>query len=195
MTREQFAIAVGADEKWIENAARLLGLSLKYSQHETRWMGLIRMFNHELGLPLKRSAELASEAIRHRESTRELRIGATASGAAAIVVDLARFHSRHNAALSAALTLAGPRKRGRPAGGVNRKNSIVREQPLQETTWDVLARANVHGVDLTALHDGLNETPAHRLQRLEDNSKFIASMQRSTEVSSHGAREQKGRAK
>ena len=180
MTREQFALAVNADEKWVENAARLLGHALKYSQAEARWVALVRLFNHELGLPLKRSAHLANEAIRHPESTRELRLGDMSSGSAAIVVDLARFHSAYNAAMSAALTLAGPRKRGRPSGGVHNSVSVLKERSTQETTWDVLARAKAYGVDLAALRDGLNETPAQRLQRLDDNSKFIAEMRRST---------------
>ena len=179
MTREQFAMAVKADEKWVENAARLLGHALKYSQAEARWMAMVRLFNHELGLPLKRSAHLANEAIRHPESTRELRLGDMSSGSAAIVVDLARFYSAHNAAMSAALTLAGPRKRGRPLGGVHNSVSVLRQRSTQETTWDVLARAKAYGVDLAALRDGLNETPAQRLQRLDDNSKFIAEMRRS----------------
>lgn len=172
-------MVVKADEKWVENAARLLGHALKYSQAEARWMAMVRLFNHELGLPLKRSAHLANEAIRHPESTRELRLGDMSSGSAAIVVDLARFHSAHNAAMSAALTLAGPRKRGRPLGGVHNSVSVLRERSTQETTWDVLARAKAYGVDLAALRDGLNETPAQRLQRLDDNSKFIAEMRRS----------------
>src|SRR3954468_20550937 len=117
MTRDQFALAVAADAKWVENTARLLMHLLKYTQSDARWMGLVRLFNHELGLTLKRSAELASEAVRHKESTRDLRLG-HGSGAAAIVVDLSRFHSAHNAALSAALTFGGARKRGRPAGSV-----------------------------------------------------------------------------
>ena len=179
MTREQFALAVNADEKWVENAARLLKHSLGYSQSESRWMGFVRLFNHEMGFPLKRSAELANEAMRHKESTRELRIGLGPSGAAEVVVDLGRFHSAHNAALSAALTLAGPRKRGRPAGGRNKTTSMARERPALETTWDVLARAQDYGVDIDALRNGLNETPAQRLQRLEDNSRFIAEMRQS----------------
>ena len=186
MTREQFALAVAADQKWVENSARLLRRPLKYSQSEARWMGLVRLLNHELGLPLKRSAELASEAIRHPESTRELRLGRDWSGAAAIVLDLARFHSAHNSALSAALILAKPRKRGRPIGGVNSSSSfVVRERASHNTTWDMLARAKAYGVDLAALRDGLNETPAQRLQRLEDNAKFIVEMQKSTAKTTH----------
>lgn len=178
MTREQFAISVNADEKWVENAARLLRRVLKYSRSESRWMGFVRLFAHDLGLPLKTSAELANEAIRHPEFTRELRLRMGSSGAVAIVVDLARFHSAYNATLSAALTLAGPRKRGRPAGGVNSSRSIVRERSA-DNAWAMLARAKAYGVDVAALRNGLTETPAQRLQRLEDNAKFIAEMRRS----------------
>lgn len=179
MTREQFALAVNADEKWVENSARLLGHPLKYSSGEARWIGLIRLFSRGIGLPLKQSARLATEAIRHPEWTRELRLRNGTSGAAAIVIDIARFHSAHNASLSAALTLAGPRKRGRPPGGRNEAHFRVRERPTRDTTWDVLARAKAYGIDLTALRDGLNETPAQRLQRLEDNVRFVAELRTS----------------
>jgi hypothetical protein len=42
------------------------------------------------------------------------------------------------------------------------------------------SRAKAYGVDLAALRDGLNDTPAERLKRLDDNVKFIAEMRAST---------------
>lgn len=174
MTRDQFSRSVKADEKWVENTARLLGLSLAYSQKEARWTGLVRVLSHELGLTLARSAKLATEALRHPPSAREVRLGASESNTAAIVLDLARYHSAYNAAVSAALVLAGPRKRGRPPAatshGRRSPSVLVRERGVRETTWDILARAKNYGVDLDSLRAGRTDSPAKRLDRLEENA-------------------------
>ena len=157
MTRDQFSRSVNADEKWVENTARLLGLSLVYSQNEARWIGLVRILSHEIGLTLARSAELATEALHKPPSARAVRLGASESSTAEIVLDLARYHSGHNAALSAALALSGPRKRGRPPAATRharRSPSVVRERAVRETTWDILARAKKYGVDLDSLRAG-----------------------------------------
>ena len=69
MTRSQFAIAVMAPEKWVENAARLLKRRFRYTREESVWLGLVRELNFEAGLPLARAAEVADEAlerVRHR---------------------------------------------------------------------------------------------------------------------------------
>ncbi len=143
-------------------------------------MALVRMFSHRMGLPLVKSYELAREAMRYPEETKEARLG-DLSDYAVITVDLARFHSWHNATVSAALNLAGPRKRGRRPN-LERKvasgSSSVHERPAHETVWDVLARAEAYGVDLSALRAGLTDSPAVRLQRLEENSRFVAAMRR-----------------
>lgn len=178
-------MVVNADEKWIDNTARLLGKSLSYTQREARWMGFVRMFTQQVGVNLTRSAALASEAMRYPEGTREARLGETSSNAATITVDLARFYSAHNAAMSAALTLGGSRKRGRPpAAGKksDRASFTLRERSAHETVWDVLARAKAYGVDLSSLRDGLSETPAKRLERLDNNSRFIGAMRKATET-------------
>ena len=183
MTREQFSRSVNADEKWVENAARLLGRSLVYSQREAQWLGLVRILSHQIGLTLARSAKLATEALRQPPSTREVRLGASESRTAEIVLDLARYHSAHNAAVSAALALAGPRKRGRPPGATRhgrRTLSIVRERAVRETTWDILARAKKYGVDLESLRAGRTDSPAKRLDRLEENAGSVKELRGAT---------------
>jgi len=167
MTRSQFALALNADEKWVENATRLLGLSLSYTPIETLWIGLLRIFNHNVGLSLSRSAELATETLRHAPSTREVKLGESthkAMSAVSVVLDVARYHSQHNAALSSALVLGGARRRGRPLKGERR---------------DALERAIEYGVDVGALREGLRESPATRLKRLEQNATFVAAMRTS----------------
>lgn len=189
MTRHQFSLAVNADEKWVENTGRLLGRRLSHTQREAQWLGLVRVLNHELGLTLARSAQLATEALRSPPWTREVRLGGDASGSASIAVDLARYHSTHIAAMSAALTLAGPRKRGRPSAASTPgrpAGSGVRKRATRETTRGVLARAKEYGVDLDALRDGLRDSPAERLQRLEENARFVSAVRNATVVKAQG---------
>src|SRR5687768_777890 len=114
LTRSQFAAVTGADEKWVENTARTLGRRLEYTSAEARWFGMVRVFARDFGMSVVRAAELADEAFQHPVVTRELRLAASEGGAAALVVDLARYHSTFAAALSAALNHGGPRRRGRP---------------------------------------------------------------------------------
>lgn len=189
MTRHQFSLAVNADEKWVENAGRLLGRRLSYTHREAQWLGLVRVLNHETGLTLARSAKLATEALRSSPWTRDVRLGDDASGSASIAIDLARYHSMHNAAMSAALTLAGPRKKGRPSAASSSGRSVtsrVRERPARETTWDVLARAKDYGVDLDALRESLRDSPAKRLQQLEENARFVGAVRNATAVKARG---------
>lgn len=159
MTRSQFAIAVLADEKWVENTARLLDKQFRYTAAEARWMGLVRVLSHEVGLTLFLAAELADEALRHGADETSV-IVRSAGGSAAISIDLARFHSTYAAALSAALDLGGARRRGRPRATLPQKTRM-------------LDRARQYGVDIDLLREGLRLSPRERLQQLDDNAAFI----------------------
>jgi hypothetical protein len=157
MTRNQFSLAVNADEKWVENAARLLKKRLSYTRAEARWMGLTHILNQEMGIPLARAAQLAEAALRYPASTRDAKVGVDPSGSAAISIDLARYHSAYYAALSAAMTLGGPRKRGRPR---------------------VMESAEEYGIDLDALRIGLKDSPAKRLERADENARNVAALRK-----------------
>ena len=157
MTRNQFSLAVNADEKWVENAARLLKRRLSYSRDEARWMGLTHILNQEMRIPLSRAAQLAEEALRFPRVTRDAKVGGDPSGSASISIDLARYHSAHYAALSAAMSLAGARKRGRPR---------------------VMESAEAYGIDLDALRIGLKDSPAKRLERADENSRNVAALRK-----------------
>jgi hypothetical protein len=163
MMRSQFAMAVLADDKWLENAARLLNKRLKYSAGEARWLGLVRVLNREVGLTLSRAAELADEALRHAPDEGRVLVGGMEGGRAAISVDMARFYSAYAAALSAALQLGGGRRRGRPRGAMKKKSPA-------------LARAAQYGVDIDLLREGLRLSSGERLQQLDDNAAFITAI-------------------
>ena len=159
MTRSQFAIAVLADEKWVENAGRLMARQFRYTAEEARWLGLVRILNQEVGVTLSRAAELADEALRHEAGEASVIVG-NAGGSAAVSIDLARFNSTYAAALSAALALGGARRRGRPRAKFPQKSRA-------------LDRARQYGVDIDLLREGLRLSPGERLQQLDDNAAFI----------------------
>ena len=163
MTRAQFAMAVSADEKWVENAARLLNRRLRYTVAESVWLGLVHVLNREVQLSLARAAELADEALGFADATGDVVIGERKSSSAAIVIDMPRFRSSHGASLSAALTLGGARRRGRQRVQTKRKSSA-------------LENASRYGVDLDLLREGLKLTVAERLQRADEDAAFINAM-------------------
>ncbi|MGH9424150.1 MAG: hypothetical protein ACRD3J_29530 [Thermoanaerobaculia bacterium] len=165
MTRNQFAMAVNADEKWIENTILTLGLALKFTPSNVTWMGLVRVFSHGMGFTLARSAQLATEAIQHAPKTRQAVLGHTPGREGAILLDLARYHSRRNASLSAAIELGGPRRRGRPP------------RPIR---GDALSRARKYGIDVDALRAGLSDSPSTRLERLEQNVEFVNTIRKNS---------------
>lgn len=156
MTRSQFAAAAMAEEKWVENSARLLGRKLKYTASEARWLGLVRLLNQEQGAPLARAAELADEALRLDPASGCVVVGKTENGVSGISIDLGRFHSDYAASLSAARDM-GPRRRGRSRSkGAGAIESAAR-----------------YGVDIGLLKEGLRLTVRERLQRLDENAGFV----------------------
>jgi hypothetical protein len=166
MTRGQLAMAVMADEKWIENTARLLNKRLRYTVEESVWLGLVRMLNHELGLPLTKAAAIADEALRVIDEPGDVTVGRSVESSAAVSLDMPRFRSSHLASLSAALTLGGSRRRGRrPAKPSGRKAAV-------------LERAAKYGVDIDLLREGLKLSVAERLQRAGENADFVADMRK-----------------
>ena len=162
MTRSQFAMAVLADEKWVENAGRLMNKKFRYTAAEARWLGLVRVLNQEVGLTLFRAGELADEALRHAPDQKSVIVGG-AGGSAAVLIELARFHSAYAAALSAALDLGGARRRGRPRAAGPQKTRM-------------LDRAAEYGVDIDLLREGLRLSPRERLQQLDDNAAFLGAI-------------------
>ena len=160
MTRAQFAMAVNADEKWVENAARLLNRRFTYTQAESVWLGLVHVMSQEVGVPLNRAVELADEALGLIDQRNEVVVGQSQTSSAAIVIDMLRFRSTHSAALSAALTLGGAKRRGRQRSQAKRK-------------INALNNASRYGVDLDLLREGLKLSPAERLGRADENAAFI----------------------
>jgi hypothetical protein len=158
MTLSQFAAAVNADPKWVLNATRLLRRPLRRTAADAHWLRLVRLLHHDVGLSLARASRAATRAFR---ATGPSAIAAESpDGSAAVLVDRARFESSFVAALGTALTVAGPRRRGRS----------------RKPRRDALAAARAYAVDLGLLRASLALSPADRLQRLEENATFLGAV-------------------
>ncbi len=165
LTRSQFAEVVRADEKWVENTARVLGRQLAYTPQEARYFGIVRLLASQFGIPVARSAQLAADAIRQPPDIRAFVLDASPDESAALVLDLSRYHSSFAAALATALHRGGPRRAGRPPN--------VREQGSK---YDPIGDAERHGVDISLLRQSLTQSPAERLARLDTNAAFLRSL-------------------
>jgi hypothetical protein len=75
---------------------------------------MVRMLNHELGLPLALAARAADRVLSSGLAPNRIRLSATTDGAMALQLDLQRFLSTSNASLAAAFTFGPTRGRGRP---------------------------------------------------------------------------------
>lgn len=158
MTLSQFAIAVGATPKWVQNAPAALGLELRYTAAEARRLGLAKLLNEELGVKLSRAWAMAGRAAA-RGGARTL--VETRGGVARVVIDMDRYLSDFAARLSLARTHYEPRRRGRPAR--RRARSAVE-------------RARDYGLDITLLQSSLRLSPAERLLRLNAAREFVRAL-------------------
>lgn len=163
MTASQFARAVQAEPKWVQNATRILGKRFRYSIPEARWLALVRLLNRHFALPLMEAGKLASEALAAPPTERAVRVGESADGSAALVIDVARFHSSFGASLSAALTLGTPRRRGPPPRA-------------RRSDRDPVDAARSYGVDIGLTRASLALSPEERLARLDSDAAFLAAL-------------------
>lgn len=164
MTRAQFAAAVRADEKWVENAARLLSRRFRYTREEAVWLGLVRVLTHDLGLPLNRSVSVADEALGLGARVGTVTMDQGDSGVAGVSIDMGRYMSVAAISYSTAMTHGGERRRGRPRAARRGKAAALR-------------RAADYGVDLDLLRAGLRMSPGERLEQLDENARFVADLE------------------
>ena len=164
MTARQFAVASGADIKWIMNSAALVRRRLRYSDGEARWWGFVRLLTEAIELPLKTAAAAATALLTVAHSRVPVTIGGDPSQSASIVVDLARYDSVFLGNLSRARVHETPKRKGRP--------------PRLATGRQALSSARQYGVDLGLVQSALARTPAERLAMLEANALFLREMRR-----------------
>jgi hypothetical protein len=159
MTLGQFATAVGAPRRWIQNAFQALGLPAQYSEPLARRLAFAKTVKEACGMPLRRAFPLAGEALARwpAHKTWELR---ETDGAVRVVLDLERFLSDYAVRLSLSRTFYAEKRRGRP-----------RKRELRG-----IALAEWYGVDVSLLVESLKRTPEERLRLLDEAVEAFKSM-------------------
>jgi hypothetical protein len=156
MTLGQFATAVGAAERWVQNAFQALRLRPVYTEPRARRLALARAVNQACGMPLRQAFALAEHALARWPEERVWQL-AVGDGTLRVEVDLERWLSAYAARLSLARCWYAARRRGRPPK--RRRGGI--------------AGAKQYGVDVTLLQESLKLTPGERLRRLEEAVAFF----------------------
>lgn len=156
LSKRQFASAVGATEKWVDNAGRILGRRLSRTPSDARWLGLVREITQTFETTLVRAGELATRAIQLDPHSPPTPIAASRDGALRLVVDLERYHSRFGVALAAAL-LDERHHRGPPA---------PRAQRVATSPSTVLLGAAARGASVIRLRAFASLSPAARVAAL-----------------------------
>ena len=156
MTLTQFAIATGADPKWVKNALSALHLPGAYSEQAACRLGLARVIHTSSGLPLKRAYELATGVL---SSPVGVSVISEASDASVqVTVDVERYLSTFRLRMAAARRY---QERGRGRRG--------------KAPADPIAFAREYGIDISLLESNLRRTPEERLRTASANSDFIRS--------------------
>lgn len=160
MTLGQFATAVGASRRWVQNAYARLGLRPPYTAAGARRLAFARAIQDAAGMTLARAWTLAAEAIAAWPAQRSWTV--PGDGVVAVTVDLERLLSDYAVRLSLARSWYAERRRGRPPA-----------RRLRGVEW-----AKWYGEDVTLFESTLKRTPAERLRVLEANLAFIKSMRK-----------------
>ena len=150
----EFAVAVGAPKRWVQNARAALGERGPYTEDGARRLAFAKAVKEACGMPLRAAYPFAGEALAGWPERRTWSHQPRGS-AASVSVDLERFLSDHTARVSLSKSFYAERRRGRP-----RKRRGV-------------ALAKWYGVDVTLNEESLKLTPAQRLARLEGAVDFI----------------------
>jgi hypothetical protein len=138
LTLKEFALAVGAEPKWVLNAKPRLGRAIAYTAADAEWLRLTRTLNRDLRIPMRFAAELARAALgqsvwddvdgacaqpavapdgRVRSITRTSRsvvcVAAARTEGVRLTIDLRRQQATFAAALASAITFGEARRPGR----------------------------------------------------------------------------------
>jgi hypothetical protein len=156
MTLGQYATAVGAAPRWVQNARAILKLRGRYDDDTARILGLARELTDTAGIPLVRAYPIARNALTAWPAERAW-IHANADGSVSVVIDLERYLSAFSTRLSLARAAYAERTRG----------------PRRARRRDPVAAAREYGYDVTLFDESAKLTPAERLRRLDQMSEFF----------------------
>jgi hypothetical protein len=151
MNLGQFAVAVGAPTRWVQNALQALSLPAEYTADLARRLSFARMLKSVCGMPLRQGFPLAGDALARWPADRCWEL-ASSDTAAKITVDLERFLSDFHIRLSLSKTRFAGKHRGRPPKR--------RRRGLNLAKW--------YGVDLSLLQMNLQLTVEQRLRGLDE---------------------------
>ena len=162
MTLAELSFLVDADTKWVLNTVAALGLPARYSLVLARRLAVTRVIHASTGIPLRRSHDLATDAlIAYRGEVAPV-ARPTDNGEVCLVLDIRRLLSSFAVRLSVQRSMSAPQRRGRPASR--------RRDPLQA--------ASAWGLDLTLLADNMARTAEQRLRQLDAMAAFAHGVQR-----------------
>ena len=164
MTLAEFAIIVGADTKWLLNAAAQLGLSGNYTLAKAERLATTKALTEGPGAALPYAYSLAGEALRrHVRQGGPVLVGHDAGGTVAASVDVARVLAAVHTRRSRVATMYAPRQRGR-----------------QAARQDSVKAAASHGLDISLLRANLRLTPEQRVRQLDGMVSFAAGVRRTS---------------
>ena len=163
MTLSQLALLVGADPKWVLNAAAVVPMPKRYTVPLARRLALARAIQTELGVPLPRAYAVAGQALRrYTGGAARVTLPARGDGAVEVKVDVHRVLAAMTVRMSQLETLYAPRRRG----------------PRPAAPRDHVQAAADHGIDVSLLQANLRRTPAERLRQLDAMAAFAGSVRR-----------------
>jgi hypothetical protein len=163
LTKRQFAAAVGASEKWVDNACRILELPAIRDEPSARRLAAVHEIAHPFGMRLDCAAALATQALALDPRSGRTVIGSHSQCVARLVFDVQRFHSRFGVAFAAAL-LQRPHRPGRPAPRFPRG---ARSRPA------ILTAAAAKGVDVQLIRSLAFATPGQRFNTLGNGARAL----------------------
>lgn len=155
----EYAVAVGAPKRWVQNARAALRERGPYTETSARRLAFAKAVKEACGMPLRAAYPLAAEALAAWPQQRSWSYQ-PGGGTMSLTVDLERFWSEHAARLSLSRSFYAEKRRGRP-----RKRRGV-------------ALAKWYGVDVSLLEESLKRTPAERLEHLSANAEFVQALRR-----------------
>lgn len=156
LSTRQFAVAVGASEKWVDNTSRSLARRGR-TEENARYLRLVREMSSSFEMSITRAAQLATRVLALDPHSTPTPIASSHGGALHIVVDLERHLSRFAVALAAA-QLEGPYQKG-----PYHRTRLPRRAQSRPA---ILMRASALGLNTSLLRGLARASPAERVAAL-----------------------------
>ena len=151
MTPAQFALVVGADRKWIQNARRTLGRPICNDEAEARWLGLVHELHTTLGCSLNDAACMSGVACDAPADQGTVAVKESRSRGVVVTLDLKRARHQHLLRMSCALELPPVDRRGRPPTSWRRIKAELAHGAARQGDVQRLRVRAMHGTALDRL--------------------------------------------